>query len=226
MVTRMGNDSISLAHNGVLFLDELPEFDRMALEILRQPIEDGEVTISRVNGTLTYPCRMIVLAAMNPCPCGYFDHPTHPCSCSSQKVDRYLSRISGPLLDRIDLHVEVPPVEFAQLSSSERGESSAAIRARVNKARQIQLERYKGTGIFCNSQLTAAKLHDACPVSDKGKTMLQNAFEKLGLSARGYDRILKISRTIADLAEDEVVDTQHIAEAVQFRSLDRKYWHK
>ena len=217
---------ISLAHNGVLFLDELPEFDRMALEILRQPIEDGEVTISRVNGTLTYPCRMVVLAAMNPCPCGYFGHPTHPCSCSSQKVDRYLSRISGPLLDRIDLHVEVPPVEFAQLSSSERGESSAAIRARVNKARQIQLERYKGTNIFCNSQLTAAKLHDACPVSDKGKTMLQNAFEKLGLSARGYDRILKISRTIADLAGDEVVDTQHIAEAVQFRSLDRKYWHK
>lgn len=217
---------ISLAHNGVLFLDELPEFDRMALEILRQPIEDGEVTISRVNGTLTYPCRMVVLAAMNPCPCGYFGHPTHACTCSAQKVDRYLSRISGPLLDRIDLHVEVPPVEFSQLSSSKRGENSAAIRARVNKARKIQLERYQGTNIFCNSQLTPAKLHDSCPVTDRGMEMLKNAFEKLGLSARGYDRILKVSRTIADLAGDEVIDTVHIAEAVQFRSLDRKYWHK
>jgi magnesium chelatase family protein len=217
---------ISLAHNGVLFLDELPEFDRMALEILRQPIEDGEVTISRVNGTLTYPCRMIVLAAMNPCPCGYFGHPTHPCTCSPQRVDKYLSRISGPLLDRIDLHVEVPPVEFAQLSSSERGESSATIRARVNKARQIQLERYRDTNIFCNSQLTPAILHDSCPVSDKGMALLKKAFDKLGLSARGYDRILKVSRTIADLSGDEIVDADHIAEAVQFRSLDRKYWHK
>ncbi len=217
---------ISLAHNGVLFLDELPEFDRMALEILRQPIEDGEVTISRVNGTLTYPCRMIVLAAMNPCPCGYFGHPTHPCTCSPQRVDKYLSRISGPLLDRIDLHVEVPPVEFAQLSSSERGESSATIRARVNKARQIQLERYRDTNIFCNSQLTPAILHDSCPVSDKGMALLKKAFDKLGLSARGYDRILKVSRTIADLSGDEIVDADYIAEAVQFRSLDRKYWHK
>ena len=217
---------ISLAHNGVLFLDELPEFERTALEILRQPIEEGEVTISRVNGTLTYPCRMIVLAAMNPCPCGYFGHPTHACSCSPQKVERYLSRVSGPLLDRIDLHVEVPPVEFSQLTSGQKGESSAAIRARVNKARKIQLERYRNTGIFCNSGLTAAGIRSACPVTDRGMQLLKNAFERLGLSARGYDRILKVARTIADLDGEEVIDTQHISEAVQFRTLDRKYWKK
>lgn len=217
---------ISLAHNGVLFLDELPEFERTALEILRQPIEDGEVTISRVNGTLTYPCRMIVLAAMNPCPCGYFGHPTHTCSCSPQKVERYLSRVSGPLLDRIDLHVEVPPVEFSQLTSGQKGESSAAIRARVNKARKIQLERYRNTGIFCNSGLTPSGIRSACPVTDRGMQLLKNAFERLGLSARGYDRILKVARTIADLDGEEVIDTQHISEAVQFRTLDRKYWKK
>ncbi len=217
---------ISLAHNGVLFLDELPEFERTALEILRQPIEDGEVTISRVNGTLTYPCRMIVLAAMNPCPCGYFGHPTHACSCSPQKVERYLSRVSGPLLDRIDLHVEVPPVEFSQLTSGQKGETSASIRARVNKARKIQLERYRNTGIFCNSGLTSSGIRSACPVTDKGMQLLKNAFDRLGLSARGYDRILKVARTIADLDGEEVIDTQHISEAVQFRTLDRKYWKK
>ena len=217
---------ISLAHNGVLFLDELPEFDRMALEILRQPIEDGEVTIARVNGTLTYPCRIVVLAAMNPCPCGYYGHPTHPCSCSPQKVEKYLAKVSGPLLDRIDLHVEVPPVEFSQLSSSERGESSASIRARVNKARLIQTERYKGTGVYCNSGLTPAMMRKFCPVTDRGMQLLKNAFDRMGLSARGYDRILKVSRTIADLAGDEVIDAPHISEAVQFRSLDRKYWRR
>ena len=217
---------ISLAHNGVLFLDELPEFDRMALEILRQPIEDGEVTISRVNGTLTYPCRMIVLAAMNPCPCGYYGHPTHACTCSPQKVERYLSRISGPLLDRIDLHVEVPPVEFSQLSGGARGETSSEIRKRVNRARKIQLERYQGTGVYCNSGLTPALMQKACPVSDKGIALLRSAFDRLGLSARGYNRILKVSRTIADLAGDEVIGPEHISEAVRFRSLDRKYWKK
>lgn len=217
---------ISLAHNGVLFLDELPEFERTALEILRQPIEDGEVTISRVNGTLTYPCRMVVLAAMNPCPCGYFGHPTHPCTCSPQKVERYLAKVSGPLLDRIDLHVEVPPVDFSQLTSGEKGESSATIRARVNKARKIQLDRYQNTGIFCNSGLTPGLMQTACPVTDKGMQLLKNAFDRLGLSARGYNRILKVARTIADLDGEEVIDAQHISEAVQFRTLDRKYWNK
>ena len=217
---------ISLAHNGVLFLDELPEFDRMALEILRQPIEDGEVTIARVNGTLTYPCRIIVLAAMNPCPCGYYGHPTHPCTCSPQKVQRYLARVSGPLLDRIDLHVEVPPVEFEKLSSGGRGETSAAIRARVNKARQLQNERYADAGILCNSGLTPSMMRRFCPVTDRGMQLLKAAFERMGLSARGYDRILKVARTIADLAGDEVIDAVHVSEAVQFRSLDRKYWRR
>ena len=198
----------------------------MALEILRQPIEDGEVTIARVNGTLTYPCRIIVLAAMNPCPCGYYGHPTHPCTCSPQKVQRYLARVSGPLLDRIDLHVEVPPVEFEKLSSGGRGETSAAIRARVNRARQLQSERYADAGILCNSGLTPSMMRRFCPVTDRGMQLLKAAFDRMGLSARGYDRILKVARTIADLAGDEVIDAVHISEAVQFRSLDRKYWRR
>ncbi|MDD6033171.1 MAG: YifB family Mg chelatase-like AAA ATPase, partial [Oscillospiraceae bacterium] len=185
---------ISLAHNGVLFLDELPEFDRQTLEILRQPIEEGQVTISRVSGTLTYPCSMIVIAAMNPCPCGYYGHPTRPCTCSPQKVSRYLSRVSGPLLDRLDLHIEVAPVEFSHLSSHKKGESSAAIRQRVNAARAIQLKRYAGTPVRCNAQLTAAMVREHCRVTDAGMEALKRAFERLGLSARGYDRILKVSR--------------------------------
>lgn len=215
---------ISLAHNGVLFLDELPEFDRQALEILRQPIEEGQVTISRVNGTLTYPCSMIVLAAMNPCPCGYYGHPTRTCSCSSQRVSRYLNKVSGPLLDRLDLHIEVAPVEFAHLSSQKRGEPSAAIRERVNRAREIQLKRYAGTSIHCNAQLPSSMLKEACRVTTEGMNALRQAFERLGLSARGYDRILKVSRTIADLAGSNDIDLPHISEAIQYRSLDRKYW--
>ena len=215
---------ISLAHNGVLFLDELPEFDRTALEILRQPIEEGQVTISRVSGTLTYPCSMIVVAAMNPCPCGYYGHPSRPCSCSPQKVSRYLNRVSGPLLDRLDLHIEVAPVEFSHLASRKKAESSADIRARVNAARAVQRERYAGTPIRCNAQLTAAMVREYCQVTEAGMRVLKQAFDRLGLSARGYDRILKVSRTIADLAGSDVIDLPHISEAIQYRSLDRKYW--
>ncbi len=215
---------ISLAHNGVLFLDELPEFSREAMEVLRQPIEDARVTISRVNATLSYPCSVMLVAAMNPCPCGYFGHPTRPCSCSEKTVARYLNRVSGPLLDRLDLHIEVPPVEYDALSSTEKAESSAAIRARVNAARKLQQERYKNTGIYSNARLTPALLRECCPMTDRGKLLLRGAFDRLGLSARAYDRILKVARTIADLDGAEVIDTIHIGEAVQHRSLDRKYW--
>ena len=215
---------ISLAHNGVLFLDELPEFSRAAMEILRQPIEDGKVTIARVSATLSYPCSVMLVAAMNPCPCGYFGHPTHPCSCSAQAVARYLGRVSGPLLDRLDLHVEVPPVDYESLASSQPAESSAAIRARVNAARKLQQERYQGKGFACNARLTSALLRQSCPMTPRAEELVHRAFEKLGLSARAYDRILKVARTIADLDGSEVIDSAHIGEAVQHRSLDRKYW--
>lgn len=215
---------ISLAHNGVLFLDELPEFSREAMEVLRQPIEDGRVTISRVSATLSYPCSVMLVAAMNPCPCGYFGHPTHPCTCSEKMVSRYLGRVSGPLLDRLDLHIEVPPVDYDSLSSSEKAEPSAAIRARVNGARKIQQERYKGRDIYCNARLTPAMLREACPLTDRASALLRGAFERLGLSARAYDRVLKVARTIADLDGAEVIDTIHVGEAIQHRSLDRKYW--
>lgn len=217
---------LSLAHNGVLFLDELPEFNRSAMEVLRQPIEDGTVTISRVSGSVTYPCSVMLVAAMNPCPCGYFGHPTKPCTCSANAVSRYLSRVSGPLLDRLDLHVEVPPVEFDDLSSDRKAESSAQIKARVNAARAIQNERFKGTAITCNARITPDLLHEICHLSDAGRSLLKTAFQKLGLSARAYDRVLKVSRTIADLDSSETIEARHAAEAVQYRSLDRKYWMK
>ncbi|MCY1713068.1 YifB family Mg chelatase-like AAA ATPase [Caproiciproducens galactitolivorans] len=217
---------ISLAHNGVLFLDELPEFSRSAMEVLRQPIEDGKVTISRVNGTISYPCTVMLVAAMNPCPCGYFGHPTKPCTCSAHAVSRYLSRVSGPLLDRLDLHIEVPPVEFDEISSDEKAESSSVIKARVNEARSIQNARFKGTAIACNARITPDILHEVCHLSDPGRNLLKKAFEKLGLSARAYDRILKVSRTIADLDKSEEIEPRHVAEAIQYRSLDRKYWTK
>lgn len=217
---------ISLAHNGVLFLDELPEFSRPAMEVLRQPIENGVVTISRVGGTVTYPCSVMFVAAMNPCPCGYFGHPTRRCTCSAQAVSRYLSRVSGPLLDRLDLHIEVPPVEFDELDSDCRAESSAAIRARVNAARAVQNERFAGTGIQCNARITPDRLHETCHLSPEGRILLKSAFEKLGLSARAYDRVLKVCRTIADLDRSEQILPRHVAEAVQYRSLDRKYWLK
>lgn len=215
---------ISLAHNGVLFLDELPEFSRNSMEVLRQPIEDGKVTISRAAATLSYPCSVMLVGAMNPCPCGYFGHSTRQCICSRKSVSNYLSRVSGPLLDRLDLHVEVPAVEFEQLSSDPDAECSAAIRERVNKARKIQQERFAGTNILCNARITPDIIRKVCPLTDSAKTMLKAAFERLGLSARAYDRVLKVSRTIADLDNSEVIEAHHVGEAVQYRSLDRKYW--
>lgn len=215
---------ISLAHNGLLFLDELAEFNSQALESLRQPLEDQQVTISRASGAITYPCDIMLVAAMNPCPCGYYGHPTRECICSKKQVASYLSKISGPLLDRFDIHVEVPPVEFDHISSSTKEESSEQIRERVQKAREIQNNRFKGTSITCNARITSDMLSEVCSMTDKARDTLKNVFEKMGLSARAYDRILKVARTIADMNGVEVIDKAHIAQAVQFRSLDRKYW--
>lgn len=216
---------ISLAHNGVLFLDEFPEFRRDVMEALRQPIEDGKVTISRVAGTLTYPSNIMLVAAMNPCPCGFFGHPTKNCTCSAQAVHKYLNKVSGPMLDRIDLHVEVPAVDYAALSSTSSEESSAEIKKRVDKARKIQLERYKGTGITCNADLTPSLLKKYCRLTEDASKYLELSFERLGMSARAYDRILKVARTIADLDSSEIIEKQHIFSAISFRSLDRKYWN-
>ncbi len=215
---------ISLAHNGVLFLDELPEFKRDVMEALRQPLEDSKITISRVAGSLTYPSSIMLVAAMNPCPCGFFGHPTKQCTCSQNAVRKYLSKISGPMLDRIDLHVEVPAVDYSALNSTEKAETSAQIKERVNKARLIQTERYKGTEVTCNAKLTPALLKKYCVLSTAASKYLELSFEKLGLSARAYDRILKISRTIADLDGSEIIEADHIFSAISFRSLDRKYW--
>lgn len=215
---------ISLSHNGVLFLDELAEFNRTTLEIMRQPLEDHKVTITRTSGSVTYPCSFMLIGAMNPCPCGYFGDPKHKCTCSPRQVHNYLSRISGPMLDRFDLHVEVEPVTYEDLSGQEKAESSESIRARVQKARQIQQERYKGTGIYCNAAIPAGKLQEYCPLDAEAEKVLRNVFERLGLSARAYDRILKVARTIADLDGCEIIGKKHIMVAAQFRSLDRKYW--
>ena len=215
---------VSLAHNGVLFLDELPEFSRTAMECLRQPLEDGRVTISRVSASLSYPCTMMLVAAMNPCPCGYYGHPTRSCTCSPTAVGRYLSKVSGPLLDRIDLHIEVPPVEYDQLASRQKAESSADIRTRVNAARARQQARFAGTDILSNARIPTSKLKEFCPLTDAAGNLLKGAFERMGLSARAYDRLLKVARTIADLDNKDVIDVPHIAEAIQYRSLDRKYW--
>ena len=217
---------ISMAHNGVLFLDELPEFSRAAMEILRQPIETGTVTISRAGGSASFPCRMIVIAAMNPCPCGYYGHPTRPCTCTKSQVQRYLGRVSGPLLDRLDLHVDVAPVEFSDLSSGEKAEPSAAIKKRVDAARAIQRERFAGTAVRCNAQMPAEMVEEACRIPAQGSALLQRAFEQMGMSARGYHRILKVARTIADLEGERDIQTRHLAEALQYRSLDRKYFSR
>ena len=215
---------ISLAHNGVLFLDELPEFRRDVIEAMRQPIEDGKVTVSRVSGTLTYPSSIMLVGAMNPCPCGFFGHPTKQCICSQNSVRKYLNRISGPMLDRMDLHVEVPPVDYNALSSAAAEETSAQIRERVNKARLIQQKRYEGTGITCNARLTPKLAKIYCVMTDEAEKYLQMSFEKLGLSARAYDRILKVARTVADLEASEIIEKRHIFTAISFRSHDRKYW--
>lgn len=216
---------VSLAHNGVLFLDEFPEFSRTALEILRQPLEDGEVTVSRVNATVTYPSNFILIAAMNPCPCGYFGDPSGQCTCSVQQVHRYLSKISGPLLDRIDIQLNVEPVKYEKLTDERKSESSAQVRERVNAARKRQLERYKNEGIYCNADLSSEQLSRFCPLGETEKTILEAAYKKFGLSARAYTRIVKVARTIADLAGDEDINYTHIAEAINYRSLDKTFSH-
>ncbi|MBQ3566777.1 MAG: YifB family Mg chelatase-like AAA ATPase [Oscillospiraceae bacterium] len=216
---------ISLAHNGLLFLDELAEFDRKTLEILRQPLEDGKVTISRASGTVSYPSSIMLIAAMNPCPCGYYGHPSGKCRCTQKQVSAYLSKISGPLLDRFDLHIEAAPVEYQDLSSDVKEEPSESIRKRVTVARDIQNERFKNTGINCNANITPDKLREYCVLSDDADKFVGNAFDRLGLSARAYDRILKVARTIADLEGCDIIEKKHVATAIQFRSLDRKYWN-
>ena len=216
---------ISLAHNGVLFLDELPEFKRTVLEVMRQPLEDRKITISRARFTIEYPASFMLVASMNPCPCGYFNHPTKACVCSPGMVQKYLNRISGPLLDRIDLHIEVIPVPFNKLSEAPPAESSKEIRKRVIKARQIQDERFKGiNGIFCNAQMTSKLMNKYAVLDANSREILKTAMEKLDLSARAYDRILKVSRTIADLEGSENIQPHHIAEAIQYRSLDKGSW--
>lgn len=215
---------ISLAHNGVLFMDEFPEFDRRAKESLRQPLEDGVVTITRASGSVTYPSNLMVVAAMNPCPCGYLGHPSRECTCSEAARKRYRDKVSGPLLDRIDIHIEVQAIDYDRLSGRERGESSEAIRQRVNKAREIQNKRFEGTGIPCNAKMSPRATREYCVLSNDADAMLKNSFEAMGLSARAYDKILRIARTIADLDNSEIIELPHIAEAIQYRSLDRKYW--
>lgn len=215
---------LSLAHNGILFLDELPEFRRDSLEVLRQPLEDGNVTISRVNATLTYPCNIMLIASMNPCKCGYFGDSRRQCTCTPTQVNRYRSQISGPLLDRIDIQVEVSNVDYEDLSSAENSETSAEIKKRVDKTRKLQLERYKDYNIYSNSQLDAGMLKKFCPLGEEENAILRAAFDNLGLSARAHSRILKVARTIADLEGSENIKSEHIAEAIQYRSLDRKYF--
>jgi len=216
---------ISLAHNGVLFLDELPEFKRQVLEVMRQPMEDRIVTISRAKISIDFPANFMLVAAMNPCPCGYYNHPDKECTCKPGDVQRYLNKVSGPLMDRIDLHVEVVPVAYNDLASRGSGESSAVVRERVLKARHIQEKRFADTpGIYANSQMGSQQLQKYCSIDEVSSRMLKNAMEKLGLSARAYDRILKVSRTIADLDGSDAIRAEHVAEAINYRSLDRDTW--
>ena len=215
---------ISLAHFGVLFLDELPEFNKSTLEVLRGPLEDKTVTISRINASLTYPCNFMFVASMNPCPCGFYGSNEKECTCSPQIISRYMNKISGPLLDRIDIQIEVTKVSYQKLDSNIKIETSSQIRKRVNLARKIQIERYSPYGIYSNSELTPNLIEKYCKLDTSSKIILQKSFEKLGLSARAYHRILKVSRTIADLDGKEQVEAKHVAEAIQYRNLDRKYW--
>ncbi len=216
---------VSLAHHGVLFLDELAEFRKDVLEVMRQPMEDCHVTLSRATTTLTYPASFMLAAAMNPCPCGYFGDSSHDCQCTTGIIQRYMSRISGPLLDRIDIHITVPAVKFKELSSESSGEKSESIRLRVNTARKRQLERFKNEKkIFSNAHMSSKDIRNYCPVDEKSKSLLNLAISKQGLSARAYDRILKVARTIADLEGTESIETTHIAEAIHYRSLDRNLW--
>jgi magnesium chelatase family protein len=220
-----GPGEVSLAHNGVLFLDELPEFKRNVLEVLRQPVEDGTVTISRATATVTFPARFMLAAAMNPCPCGYFGSPTHECRCTPMQIRQYLNRVSGPLLDRIDIHLEVPSVRYQELSSRDGGESSSVVRERVNRTRAVQAERFKGTpGVYCNAQMGNKSIERLCRPDEEGERLLRQAIEKMGLSARAYHRVLKLARTIADMEGEADVRVNHISEAIQYRVLDREYF--
>jgi len=217
---------VSLAHNGVLFLDELPEFDRSVLEVLRQPLEDKKVTISRASMSLTFPASIVLVAAMNPCPCGHFNDNSNQCRCTPLQIQRYIGRISGPLLDRIDIHIDVPAVKFKELRAKDapEGESSESILEKVMKARKIQLERFSGEGIFCNAVMTPQLIRRHCSLDAESERMLESAMSRQGLSARAHDRILKVSRTIADLETSETIQPKHISEAISYRSLDRSYW--
>lgn len=218
---------ISLAHNGVLFLDELPEFKRNVLEVMRQPMEDRMVTIARAKQTVEFPANFMLVAAMNPCPCGYYNHPTKECTCKPGQVESYLSKISGPLMDRIDLHVETAPLSYEELSQKTNGENSAAVRERVVKARMIQVERFSDVqGVHSNAQMNAKMIQKYCQLDDECSSLLKNAMERLGLSARARDRILKVSRTIADLDGSTDINAEHLSEAIQYRSLDRDSWGK
>ncbi len=217
---------VSLAHNGVLFLDELPEFPKQVTDALRQPLEDRRVTITRANGRVTYPCSFMLVGAMNPCRCGYFGHPTKPCTCSPLEVKRYISKISGPMLDRIDIQIELPSLSYDELSgASGEEERSEVIRERVRRAREFAASRMEGeTGIFCNAQLDSASIRKYCVADPSAQALLKAAYDKMGMSARGYDRVMRVARTIADLDGSEVIGAKHIAEAIQYRSLDKKYW--
>jgi magnesium chelatase family protein len=216
---------ISLAHNGVLFLDELPEFKRTVLEVMRQPMEERRVTISRAKVAIDFPSSFMLIASMNPCPCGYYNHPDRECTCPPGTVQKYLNKVSGPLLDRIDLHVEVTPVAFSELSTIKPQEKSSSIRERVMKARELQAERYKEhQGVYANAQISSKMLREICVINTAGQNLLKTAMQKLNLSARAYDRILKVARTIADLSASEEIKVEHLAEAIQYRSLDREGW--
>ncbi|WP_432665070.1 YifB family Mg chelatase-like AAA ATPase [Wukongibacter baidiensis] len=216
---------VSLAHLGVLFLDELTEFQKSVLEVLRQPMEDEEVTISRVNATVTYPSKFILVASMNPCPCGYYNDPKNECSCAPHQVKKYLSKISGPLLDRIDMHIEVFPVEYKELAGKSKGKTSKEIKINIDKARLIQLDRYKKENIRCNSQLPPRLIKKHCELGKEQNNLLEVAFKKLKLSARSYNKIIKLSRTIADLDNSEKIEVKHLSEAIQYRSLDKNFWN-
>ena len=217
---------VSLAHNGVLFLDELPEFPKVVTDSLRQPLEDRRVTITRANGRVTYPCSFMLVGAMNPCRCGYYGHPTKPCTCSAHDVKRYISKISGPMLDRIDIQIELPSLSYDELASSSAvSETSETVRARVVAARSFAAERMREErGIFCNAQLDSAQIRKYCNMDAAASAIIKSAYERLGMSARGYDRILRVARTVADMDRSEIIGAAHVAEAIQYRSLDKKYW--